>query len=454
MRQRATWQKFKTFGSFCLIMLLLPYIVTVFVHGKDFEALGNKDKVFINVRKPKAGSSLAQMESISDTVEANSEENRAGIWNGLSDQEKETQIVQVPWEEYFVGIMGREVPVNAEMEFLKAQAVLLRTKLYQELDAQEPAATQPADAPENTGQQPAAVPENTGQQPADAPENTGQQPADVQENTGQQSVDAPENTGQQPADASGNTTQQPADATGNASQQPADTPASGPSEKKVLDEEYLTREELEKKAGSSEVESYYNNLLQAMRDTENQVLLYQDDYAFLPFHQSSNGTTRSAQEVMGTDAYPYLAVRECPLDKDADDEMLITSFDYKDVQAKCRSFLVAVAEDQANKTYQFSDFEIISHDSAGYVQEMRIGETVCTGDQFRDAMSLASSAFSIKDTNGKLQVTTTGKGHGLGLSQWTAQQMAKSGKNYEEILQFFFEGTALTDGGPVKEKIE
>ena len=421
MRQRATWQKFKTFGSFCLIMLLLPYIVTVFVHGKDFEALGNKDKVFINVRKPKAGSSLAQMESISDTVEANSEENRAGIWNGLSDQEKETQIVQVPWEEYFVGIMGREVPVNAEMEFLKAQAVLLRTKLYQELDAQEPAATQPADAPENTGQQPA---------------------------------DAPENIGQQPADAPGNTTQQPADAQGNTGQQPADTPASGPSEKKVLDEEYLTREELEKKAGSSEVESYYNNLLQAMRDTENQVLLYQDGYAFLPFHQSSNGTTRSAQEVMGTDAYPYLAVRECPLDKDADDEMLITSFDYKDVQAKCRSFLVAVAEDQANKTYQFSDFEIISHDSAGYVQEMRIGETVCTGDQFRDAMSLASSAFSIKDTNGKLQVTTTGKGHGLGLSQWTAQQMAKSGKNYEEILQFFFEGTALTDGGPVKEKIE
>ena len=31
MRQRATWQKLKTFGSFCLIMLLLPYIVTVFV---------------------------------------------------------------------------------------------------------------------------------------------------------------------------------------------------------------------------------------------------------------------------------------------------------------------------------------------------------------------------------------------------------------------------------------
>lgn len=375
MRQRAMWQKFKTFGSFCLIMLLLPYIVTVFVHGKDFEALGNKDKIFVNVRKPRSGASLAQMENIPDTVETSAAESGADTWNGASGQEKETQVVQVPWEEYFVGIMGREVPADAEMEFLKAQAVLLRTKLYQELDAQE-------------------------------------------------------------------------------EQQPSDTPSSEPANQKVLDEEYMTREELEKKAGSSNVESYYDSLLQAMRDTENQVLFYQDTYALVPFHQSSNGMTRSAQEVMGTDAYPYLAVRECPLDKEADDEMLITSFAYKDVQANCQSFLVAVAEEEANKTYQFSDFEIISHDSAGYVLEMRIGETVCTGDQFRDAMSLASSAFSIKDTNGKLQVTTTGKGHGLGLSQWTAQQMAKSGKNYEEILQFFFEGTSLADGGAAKEKLE
>lgn len=336
MRQRAVWQKLKNFGSFCLIMLLLPYVVTVFVHGKDFEAAGNKEKVFVNVRKT-----------------------------------KETEIIQVPWEEYFIGIMGREVPVDAEMEFLKAQAVLLRTKLYQELDAQDFQPESETDIPKI----------------------------------------------------------------------------------KTLDEQYLTRQELEEKAGASETESYYNRLRQAMQETENQVLFYQDTYALVPFHQSSNGMTRSAQEVLGVDTSPYLAVRECPLDKEADDEMQITTFDYKDVQAKCQSFLVAVAEEEANKTYAISDFEIISHDSAGYVLQMRIGETICTGDQFRDALSLTSSAFSLKDVDGKLKITTMGKGHGLGMSQWTAQQMAKSGKNYEEILQFFFEGTALTDGGEAAEKV-
>lgn len=385
MRQKATWQKLKTFGSFCLIMLLLPYIVTVFVHGKDFESLGKKEEVYVNVRKPKASFGLSQLESKSDAVETSAAENISGAREGGLAQEKETEIVQVPWEEYFIGIMGKEVPADAEIELLKAQAVLLRTRLYQELDVQEDDADQTQPSEDSGSSQPAA--------------------ASVQE-------------------------------------------------RKVLEEDYLTRHELEEKAGTSETASYYENLIRAMRETEDQVLFYQDTYALAPFHQSSNGQTRSAQEALGVDNCPYLAVRECPLDKEADYEMQIATFEYKDVQSKCQSFLVAVAEEDAEKTHQFSDFEIISHDSAGYVLQMRIGETVCTGDQFRDALSLPSSAFSIKDSEGKLCITTMGKGHGFGLSQWTAQKMAKAGNSYEEILQFFFEGTTLTDGGSVKEKLD
>ncbi len=143
MRQRATWQKLKTFGSFCLIMLLLPYIVTVFVHGKDFESLGKKEEVYVNVKKPKASSGLSQLQNKSGTIETNAAENVSGAWYGQEDREPETEIVQVPWEEYFIGIMGKEIPADAEMELLKAQAVLLRTKLYQELDAQETNSAQP-----------------------------------------------------------------------------------------------------------------------------------------------------------------------------------------------------------------------------------------------------------------------------------------------------------------------
>ena len=53
--------------------------------------------------------------------------------------------------------------------------------------------------------------------------------------------------------------------------------------------------------------------------------------------------------------------------------------------------------------------------------------------------------FSFSEDGDALKITTTGKGHGLGLSLWTANEMAKEGKSYGEILSFFFEGTSLKD---------
>lgn len=361
MRQKAVWQKMKSFGSFCLILLLLPYIVTVFVHGKDFKANRDNGTIYVTVRRSKGSAGFTQIESTLDMSGTGSNIGSKEYQEANGNAADEPLITEVPWEEYFAGIMAREVPEDTDPEFLKAQAVLVRTKLYQELDNPE---------------------------------------------------------------------------------------------KKILDAPYLTRQELEEKLDGNDIDAYYDNLLLAMQETGNQVLFYQDTYAWAPFHQSSNGMTRSAQEVLGTDTYPYLAVRECPLDKEAEDEMQVTTFEYKEVQAKCQPFLVAVAEEDAKRTYEASDFEIISYDSAGYVLQMRIGDTICTGDQFRDALSLTSSSFSIKDAEGKLRITTMGKGHGLGLSQWTAQQMANEGKSYEEILQFFFEGTNLADGGDITEKIE
>ena len=61
----------------------------------------------------------------------------------------------------------------------------------------------------------------------------------------------------------------------------------------------------------------------------------------------------------------------------------------------------------------------------------------------RDALKLPSSSFSFYESPHGLKIATVGKGHGFGMSQWTAQEMAKDGKNYEEILQYFYEGTEL-----------
>ena len=51
---------------------------------------------------------------------------------------------------------------------------------------------------------------------------------------------------------------------------------------------------------------------------------------------------------------------------------------------------------------------------------------------------------SVVDDGVKYTVTGSGWGHGIGMSQWGAYQMAKEGKSYLDILQFYYEGTTIT----------
>ena len=162
-------------------------------------------------------------------------------------------------------------------------------------------------------------------------------------------------------------------------------------EKQTILDKCLTQTQMKKKWGPK-YEENLKKCQQAAQETKGIVLWYHETFAWAPFHQSSNGKTRDVQEVLGNADYPYITAKECPLDKAAEDE---------------------------------------------------IRETICTGDQFRDALKLPSSSFSFYESPHGLKIATVGKGHGFGMSQWTAQEMAKDGKNYEEILQYFYEGTEL-----------
>ena len=68
-------------------------------------------------------------------------------------------------------------------------------------------------------------------------------------------------------------------------------------EDKTLESDYLTRGEMQEKWGLSDYQEIYDSYVQAVKETDNLVLWYGDGYPWVPFHQSSNGMTRSAEEV-------------------------------------------------------------------------------------------------------------------------------------------------------------
>ena len=152
-----------------------------------------------------------------------------------------------------------------------------------------------------------------------------------------------------------------------------------------------------------------------------QVLTYENALAKTPFCRLSNGSTRDGREALGSKDYPYLKIVDCPLDIESKEQIQTITIDDMDA-------------------------EVTGVDTAGYVLSVRVGNDTVSGEEFRTNYHLASSCFSFQKYDGKLRITTRGIGHGLGLSQYTANQMAKEGKSMEEILAHFFEGTELKEG--------
>ena len=189
-------------------------------------------------------------------------------------------------------------------------------------------------------------------------------------------------------------------------------------------DEFWTEKQMKSSWGMRYAENY-RKLKNALGSTAGQVLFYGESLAMTPFFNLSNGYTRDAKEVLGKEDYPYLKIVECQKDVEAENEIQTVVLAEKDIETL--------------------DVEIQETDSVGYVLKIRVGDNVMSGEEFRNKYHLASSCFTLQRYNGKLRVTTRGTGHGIGMSQYTANEMAKEKKGYRKILKYFFDGTDIKE---------
>ena len=188
----------------------------------------------------------------------------------------------------------------------------------------------------------------------------------------------------------------------------------------VLEGEFLSRKQMEEMWGTSHYAANYERLEDAWRSTKGQVVTYDEKLAKTPFFRLSNGSTRDGMEALGSEEYPYLKIVDCPLDIEASEQI-------------------------QTRTVEDMDVEVAAVDTAGYVLSVRVGEETVSGEEFRNNYHLVSSCFTFQKYDGKLRITTRGIGHGLGMSQHTANEMAKAGQDAASILQYFFAGTQLKE---------
>ncbi len=93
--------------------------------------------------------------------------------------------------------------------------------------------------------------------------------------------------------------------------------------------------------------------------------------------------------------------------------------------------------------------KILKKDKAGLAQTIGIygSKTITiTGKQIYSLCSnIKSYSFDIEKKGKIILVTGRGYGHHLGICQWGARSMLDSGKNYADILNFYYPGTVLME---------
>lgn len=155
----------------------------------------------------------------------------------------------------------------------------------------------------------------------------------------------------------------------------------------------------------------------AVLETEGQVLYYEGELKLVPYHELSGGVTRDGAEVMHDMEYSYLRAVDSSGDRESSDYLNSTYF----------------SQQQMPK-----ELKVGARDSSGYVISLLADGNTLEGEAFSRGMGLSSSNFVIQKVGGELRMLCKGKGHGLGLSQYGGNELAKAGQTCEEILAAYF----------------
>lgn len=88
-------------------------------------------------------------------------------------------------------------------------------------------------------------------------------------------------------------------------------------------------------------------------------------------------------------------------------------------------------------------FRDIFRSEGGSVRSLVLGGVTLSGSQVRSLFGLRSAAFEVEWDGEKFVFSVTGYGHGVGMSQYGANAMAKAGSSFRDILTWYYTGTEV-----------
>ena len=185
------------------------------------------------------------------------------------------------------------------------------------------------------------------------------------------------------------------------------------------------------------VQEEHRNTSRAVLATIGQVLTYKGALIKSYFSSSIGGMSAAGYEI--GDNKPYLQPIKSYTSKQNPNNLWAIQVPLKKVQVQY-------------KTSPIKSVDVVSRSTSGRINKINIKDskgkiTSVRGDHFRAKMGYSNMKSTRAQMgiskSGNLVIKGSGYGHGVGMGQWEAEELARRGANYPQILSHFYQGTSL-----------
>jgi stage II sporulation protein D len=194
----------------------------------------------------------------------------------------------------------------------------------------------------------------------------------------------------------------------------------------------------------------------AVDATHGEVLRYDGKLAQTFYHQNCGGTTAAARE-----AWP--AVSEAYLTSHADTYCAARGVLKWESPIRVADLDRALRAAGLAMPAGWHEIEVVSRSQSGRAQRLKLsngagGSVPISASTLRFAVDrelgwnkIRSDLYDVRNAGEQIVFSGRGSGHGVGMCQAGAEEMAREGKSYREILSFYYPGTQLGSMGTADE---
>lgn len=205
---------------------------------------------------------------------------------------------------------------------------------------------------------------------------------------------------------------------------------------------WISRQDAMRKWGIFNANSNWKKIDRAVMETADIVIIHDKKIVNPVFHSCSGGKTENSEDVWEGVGVSYLRSVSSAGEEVAPNYICTVPISKQDFAEAIKKEYPDI---KFNKENIIDDIKVLDFTGGGRVKTIRVGDVEMKGMDLRRILSLRSANFTIEEADkDSIKITTTGYGHGVGMSQWGANHLAKIGGSFEEIIKYYYTGVELS----------